>query len=116
MNFINMTPHPVVIRKKDGSEITIEPSGQVFRLDEEDERLHDIDGIELVYRKFKLPDSIPPEFSDPQVVVIVSLPALMALKATGVSFDALIVAPDTGSGAIRDSQGRIVGTTRLITM
>lgn len=113
MKYVNMTPHSILVRKKDGSEFRIEPSGKVFRLEEVDEVVGSVDGVEVVERKFSV-SSIPEEFNDPEAVVIVSLPALMALKTVGLKHEALIVAPDTGSGAIRDGEGRIIGTTRFI--
>lgn len=115
MKLINMTPHKVTIRKKDGSEVSIEPSGKVFRLEERDEVIGEIDGIEVVKREFTLSE-LPSEFDDDDAVILVSLPALLALRAAQIKTKATILAPDTGSGAIRDAEGRIVGTKRLIAM
>jgi len=123
MKILNLTPHPIVIRRKDGSEITIEPSGLVWRLKEEDveitERLgFDTEGIEVVARRFSVDMSTMPQEIWSADIVIVSLPMLLSLKAALRSMPTkpLFCAPDTGSGAIRDEQGRIVGTTRLITI
>jgi hypothetical protein len=123
MKILNLTPHPIVIRRKDGSEITIEPSGIVWRLKEEDveitERLgFDTESIEVVARRFFVDLSMMPQEVWSADIVIVSLPMLLMLKAalSPMPTKPLFCAPDTGSGAIRDEQGRIVGTTRLITI
>jgi hypothetical protein len=123
MKILNLTPHPITIRRKDGSEVTIEPSGIVWRLKEEDveitERLgFDTEGIEVVARRFSVDMSTMPQEVWASDIVIVSLPMLLSLKATlsPMPTKPLVCAPDTGSGAIRDEQGRIIGTTRLITI
>ncbi len=115
VRFVNLTPHPIVVRREDGSELTIPAAGKPFRLEEEDiETGLDIDGVPLVVRRFKFPEEIPAEFEDPDNIVIVSLPVLQVLKQMGLRFPALVVAPDTGKGAIRDESGKIIGTTRFI--
>ena len=127
MKFINMTPHEVVVRKPDGEEVKISPSGRTLRLREVDQVLEDangnpitVDGIPVVHRVLLPPEELPEEFNDPDAVVIVSLPALMGLvalrEAGSIRPLCWIVAPDTGTGAIRDERGQIVGTTRFITM
>lgn len=80
--------------------------------------------IPVVSRQFDDPAALlPPENSgDPDVpwsclvVWVVSLPALMALRAAGcVRRD--VVAPDTGPGpfgAVRDAEGNIVGVRRFV--
>jgi hypothetical protein len=123
MKILNLTPHPITIRKKNGSEVVIEPSGLVWRLKEEDveitERLDfDTEGIEVVARRYSIDISTMPQEVWSADIVIVSLPMLLSLKAalSPLPKKPLFCAPDTGSGAIRDEQGRIVGTTRLITI
>ncbi len=115
VKFVNLTPHPITVRRLDGSEFTIPPTGKPFRLVEEDRDAgFELDGVPVVERRFVFPTEIPPEFEDEECVVIVSLPALQGLKQMGLRFPATVVAPDTGSGAIRDAEGKIVGTTRFI--
>jgi hypothetical protein len=123
MKILNLTPHPITIRKKDGSEITIEPSGIVWRLKEEDVDITravglDTGGIGIVARRFSVDMATMPQEIWSADIVIVSLPMLLSLKAalSPMPTKPLFCAPDTGSGAIRDEQGRIVGTTRLITI
>jgi hypothetical protein len=123
MKILNLTPHPITIRRKDGSEITIEPSGLVWRLREEDVDITrslglGTEGIEVVARRFSVDMSTMPKEVWASDIVIVSLPMLFSLKAalSPMPTKPFFCAPDTGSGAIRDEQGRIVGTTRLITI
>jgi hypothetical protein len=117
--FVNLTPHKITIFCNDGSTIEVEPSGKVFRLEERDRVIAKIGNVEVVAREFMIPTEIKQFFDNPQAVYIVSLPALMALKTIEKQHPELmdiswIVAPDTGSGAVRDEQGRIIGTRRLI--
>jgi hypothetical protein len=123
MKILNLTPHQVNIHKKDGSIITIEPSGVVWRLREEDTEITnelgiDTEGIEIVARRFSLDTTEVPEEVWSADIVIVSLPLLLALKASLGSLPErpLICAPDTGSGAIRDEKGQVKGARRLITI
>lgn len=80
--------------------------------------------VPVVSRRFEDPASaLPPEGStDPQlpfpvpVLWVVSLPALMAMRAAGCTRKD-IVAPDTGGGpygAVRDERGNIVGVRRFV--
>jgi hypothetical protein len=123
MKILNLTPHPIVIRKKDGTEITIQPSGIVWRMKEDDVEItgqlgFDTEGIEVVARRYSIDmTDIPAEVRSADIV-IVSLPLLLSLKAAlkVMPTKPLFCAPDTGSGAIRDEQGRIIGTTRLVTL
>jgi hypothetical protein len=117
--FVNLTPHKITIYASDGSMIEVEPSGKVFRLEEKDKVVAKIGNVEVVAREFTIPTEVKQFFDNPEAVYIISLPALMALRTIEKQHPELmnttwIVAPDTGSGAIRDAEGRIVGTKRLI--
>ena len=119
--FVNLTPHKVVVYAKDGSVLEIEPSRKVFRLEERDVTIMNIEGVDVVRRTFSIPDDVKSYFDDPNAVYIVSLPALMMLLLVEKPHPELIdvcdiVAPDTGSGAVRDEQGRIIGTRRFIVL
>jgi hypothetical protein len=135
MRIINHTPHALVffppsapdrVRVAEGrffdlqtgEEISpllvLPPSGEVWRMEEVDEEGDPLrlDGREIpvTLRLLKVPEP-PPE--DPDTVHVVSLPLAMAWARILVA-PRDIYAPDTGSGAVRDEQGRIVGTRRLI--
>ncbi len=135
MKVINHTPHSLVIfppsapdrvrvvegrflDPQTGEEIlpllVLPPSGEVWRLEEVDEEgdplLIQGKEIAVALRLLRVPEP-PPE--DPDTIHVVSLPLAMAWARAFVS-PRDIYAPDTGSGAVRDEQGRIVGTRRLI--
>ncbi|WP_322794745.1 hypothetical protein [Thermoflexus sp.] len=88
-----------------------DPEGEL-RLEEIDEpgdpvRIGDLQ-IPVVLRMFRVPP--PPPESE---AVIVSLALAQAWAREYVAPKNVFV-PDTGTGAVRDQAGRIVGTTRLI--
>jgi hypothetical protein len=119
MKFINLTPHPITIFPKEGEPITVPPSGKVFRLEETDEYFGTLDGIELIVRSLSLPQNWWEFFkdADEETLYLVSLAVVMTLHQTpiaGLLPYVHIAAPDTGSEAVRDEQGRIIGTKHLI--
>jgi len=117
--FVNLTPHAITIVRDDGSTVNVEPSG-VFRLRERDIPKERIGGVDVVCRQFYIDPADLAMFDDPTAVYIVSLPALMALETIRYTLPELaqltIVAPDTGSGAVRDSAGNIIGTRRFVVL
>lgn len=109
--FVNLTPHPVTIRKPDGSEITIAPSGVVARVNSSEEVLQALDGIPVIQRKWgdiQFGGSI-----EPDKIYIVSSLVLSALQ-NGSPLAHSMVAPDTGETALRDEKGQIRAVTRLV--
>ena len=92
-------------------ELPPDPSGPL-RLEEVDEegdpvRVGDVE-VPVALRLYRVPDPPPPGEA-----VIVSLALAQAWARIFVAPEGIYV-PDTGSGAVRDLGGRIVGTTRLI--
>ena len=100
MEYINLTPHEVIVVRKNGTSKTYPPSGQVARVEIEDICVAYLDGIPVYRGKVKEVTGIP----KPQtgVVYIVSLFVLQHCKERHD-----LIAPDTNS-AIRDEQGKIV--------
>lgn len=138
MRFVNLTPHPVTIYRRDGEGVLarIDPEPESLRLAEADESVihaaidlgrsgvnrHDIANwysegnyglaVPVVLRQYSAPLLPPPA---DQTLYIVSLPALMGLRAAG-ELRRDIVAPDTGPGpwgAVRDEKGNVIGCYRL---
>ena len=99
MNIINLTPHEVVVEYRDGSRKTFHPSGQVARVELEDEQVGEIDGIPVIKGKVKEVTGIPKKQDG--VYYIVSLFVLQHTNRDD------LIAPDT-NGAIRDNEGRII--------
>jgi len=125
MRVVNLTPHEITLQLEDGRRVSIPPSGKIFRLDELDEPASSVavkvDGedveveVEVVRRSFRV-TNFEELFEKEDMVAIVSLPALIALRQAGIRTRAMIVAPDTGATAIRDERGQIVAVRRFITM
>ena len=99
MELINLTPHEVVVEYRDGTRKTFPPSGQIARVEMEDEYLFDIEGIPLHKGNVKEVTGIPEKQEG--IMYIVSLFVLQHVERAD------LIAPDT-NGAIRDEQGRIV--------
>lgn len=105
--FINLTPHDITIYGNNKEVIrTIPASGTLARIETKTERVGEIDGIPLMQTFTGNVSGI----AEPQeeVYQIVSMPVAQVLSGR-----ADILAPDTGSGAVRDESGRILGTLRL---
>ena len=133
MRFINLTPHPITLVTEEGK-IEIPPSGEVLRVAEERKVLEKEELVEEVLYKditigekafrneHELYEYLKEKFNvneNGRVYVIVSLPALLSLKAKGFAREYqnyLMVAPDTSRRAVRDEQGRIVGVKGFVTL
>lgn len=109
--FVNMTPHPVTIRRPDGSEFTIAPSGVVARVDSSEEVLPALEEIPVIRREWG--DIQFGGAIEPDKIYIVSSLVLSALQ-NGNPLAHFMVAPDTGETAIRDEKGQIRAVTRLV--
>lgn len=136
----NLTPHDINLILEDGQKIAIPKSGEPFRLVEQDQ---EGDNPLIVRRRLVHGRDLPspawiseqeqqcscqgPQHGIPgepgacqcgltyflSVYYIVSLPALMGLAAEGVCRGDLI-APDTGSTAIRDETGQVTAVRRFV--
>ena len=109
MNFVNLTPHAIVVRLQDGTDLTFPPSGKVARVDEEPaHNLGDVDGIKILSRTsfwevVDLPEPVE------GVAYIVS--GLVA----GQVYRPDVFSPATGpkDGALRNDKGQIVAVVAL---
>jgi len=106
MEIINCTPHPIKVRNSDGSEITFEPSGILPRVSTEEHEAEPIEGIACVTQSQGKVSGLPEMAED--TFFIVSAMVFNASQRRD------LIAPDTGKGAIRDEQGRILAVTRFI--
>ena len=109
-DFLNLTPHEIVLVTEDGDRLAIPPSGTVARVEAEEESLGTFpvngDGdIPVVSRSFGKVKGLP-KFQD--VPVLVSSMVLAAVPNRAWTF-----APDTGPTAIREN-GQVVAVTRLV--
>ena len=104
---LNLTPHPISIRRPDGSDLTIQPSGTVARVAtvETVVGICPVTGVPVVSRAFGDVQGLP----DDGTPCIVSALVLSACAGRPATF-----APDTGPTAIRDEKGFVVAVTRLV--
>ncbi len=108
--FVNLTPHSIKIRKEDGTEIVVEPSGIVARVAVKQELIGSIDEIPIVANLYGDPEGLP-ETTEADTYYIVSS---LVKSHPKLRDNELFVAPDTGPTAIRDSSNKIVAVTRLV--
>lgn len=122
-NILNLTPHPICVSfTKNGETGTdlIPVSGKEVRLaNKPQEKLFELDGIQ-VYSAPQYEQTIEwPDIPSHISAVIVSMPVgqLVAELSKNPEYrlSYYVMGPDTGpSAVIRDSSGKITGTTRLI--
>jgi hypothetical protein len=113
VKLINLTPHPITIVVGD-QKLVLAPSGNVARVSQGYRDLGtlglgDTNNIPVVATTYGDVTGLPPE--EPGTFYIVSALVAQAAWAAG-RLD--VLAPDTGAGALRDQEGKIVGVTRLI--
>ena len=128
MKVINLTPHPISIYRLDSDDVLLEipASGDVARLAENDSAAGSIWGFDLRHvvnwqdgENYTL--SVPvvrrdwskiiglPDPSEGNVF-IVAMPVLSALNGSRND----VCCPDFGRGALRNDEGTIIGTRRLV--
>lgn len=128
---INLTPHDIVVRREDGTDVTVPPSGTVARVVGATRQVRSFGGVPVKVdepgRVEGLPApqaplwdgySEPPPGYDPTPapgpVYLVSGMVLSALREAKSTRDD-VFAPGTGpaDGAIRNERGHIVAATCL---
>lgn len=104
---INLTPHPITIRRTDGAEVTIPPSGMVARVTTVETVIGTCPetGVPIVARTYGEVRGLPEE-GTPCLVSALVLAAVPGRKG--------VFAPDTGATAVRDDRGQIIAVTRLV--
>lgn len=112
---LNLTPHAIVVMNDEAEEITsFEPSGTIARVTTSEKEVgvwnYDGDYIAIVVGEKGEVTGLP-EDKDTQFLV-----SGMVLDALGPEYHNIAFAPDTGATAVRDTQGRIIGVTRLRTV
>ena len=111
MDFVNLTPHAIVVKGKDGKEITFPPSGKIARVMTTDVVI-DPANAPFPVVKTKITgitgiDGIPEGHA--------GIVSSMVLDNLPRSVEGAFFAPDTGATAIRNADGQIVAVTRLRT-
>lgn len=114
MKLINLTPHEITIYLDGADPLVIPPSGMVARVAQEYVSVGNLDlgggiAVPLVATQYGAIQGLP----DPVDGVFYITSALVAQAAWSQGRKD-VLAPDTGAGAVRDDQGRIVGVRRLL--
>lgn len=128
----NFTPHDLAIYGPGGDTTTWESEGSVRAIEEDSPKgsatIHEGLAVDLVWREYVGTEGVPAlSISSREAealrdgdMLIVSLVAAQALKKTGAlealdAFGVSVFMPDTGpGGVVRDDEGRILGTKRLV--
>ena len=100
MKILNLTPHAIRLPN-----VTIEPSGYVARCEEITKRMFEIDGIEIVTKKYGNVQGLPGKEQD--TVYIVSMLVRQALSYRDDLF--------SPGDLVRDKEGNITGCLNLVT-
>lgn len=103
MRIVNLTPHEVKIVDGGNNVVAVFPSDGVARACQHDVPAGEIESIPVVKTEFGEVLGLPEPAEG--IVYIVSRITVEAAQAQGRSTDDLLVT----SGAVRDSQGRIIG-------
>lgn len=107
MEILNLTPHDIIVQKKDGSLKRILKSDSVARLSTREVHVGEVVGTPIFRREFGETKGLPDELEG-----VMYLVSSFVLQANQHRMD--ILAPDTGPTAIRDDRGQIVAVTRFI--
>ncbi|MEM4202481.1 MAG: hypothetical protein QXS54_00280 [Candidatus Methanomethylicaceae archaeon] len=111
MNVINLTPHKVVVITEDENHnpyvYEFPPSGVIARVSSTQTEVTCINGIPVVKTEIGEVENLP----EPQDDTIYIVSSLVAQALAGKRDD--VVAPDTGSTAYRDEEGRITAVRRF---
>lgn len=108
MNLINCTPHPIVFVQGDGNKTIFPPSGVVPRVSVNSIPIEPSPLPYPVVREVMGKVENLPEFRADQVLIV----SRLVFEASPDRQD--LIAPDTGAGAVRDGNNRIVGVTRFV--
>lgn len=109
MNFVNLTPHAITIRKTDGSDEVIPPSGKVARVDEMPNKIErEVNGIPVL-GKSKFGDVI--ELPEPQDGFSYIVSGMVAERVSRID----VFSPATGpkDDAVRNEKGHVVAVRYL---
>lgn len=112
MKFVNLTPHEIVVYAEEKEKVLLKvpAEGIVPRVSTTQETIGDINGVPVRKNTYGTIENLPG--TQPDTVYIVSAMVLSALGGSRVD----VVSPDTGAGAVRDENNRIIGTTGFVTL
>jgi len=109
VNFVNLTPHAIIVRQNDGTDVTFPPSGKVARVDEMPTTVFgEVGGIPILSRTVFGEVVDLPEPTEGFAYIVSGLVA-------GVVYRSDVFAPATGpkDGALRNDKGHIIAVVAL---
>ena len=106
--FVNLTPHDLHLHLANHHVLTIPHDGTIARVTADRVHVADINGFPVFKQTFGDVQGLPAPA--PGVTWIVSGMVLSALNGTRDD----VVAPDSGAGAVRDADGKVIGTTGFV--
>lgn len=106
MNFVNLTPHNIIVEDKNGKEVEIKATGVVARVSTTQNLINTIEGIEIFKTQFGEVENLPKPKAD--TIYVVSAMVLSAVKNTRND----VFAPNT-SKANRNELGHITSVRGL---
>jgi len=102
--WLNLTPHPIGLRRADGTTIVVQPSGELARVAAVEVAGESVGGVPTAYRRLGAAEGLPPT----------GVPCLVsALVLSACPGREGVYGPDTGPTAIREG-GQVVAVTRLV--
>lgn len=104
---VNLTPHAINIIAEDGNTIATFPSEGIARATQEQVKIGELNGVELVSMKFGETIDLPAPSAD--TFFVVSIITANAAKAGGRSTDDLLITADP----VRNDAGQIIGCRRF---
>ena len=114
MNLLNLTPHAITVVLADGNEVVFPPSGDTARVVMVEEHVDGFFTIPVISRQASGISGLPAERPEGYQGVLVSAMVLDALPKHPITPCYRVFAPDTGSTALRNTEGHIVAVTRLV--
>lgn len=108
----NLTPHEIMVYTQNKEQVLfkVPAEGIVPRVSVEQKTVGEINGVPVRKNTYGAVENLPE--TQPDTIYIVSAMVLSALAGTRSD----VVSPDTGAGAVRDENNRIIGTTGFVTL
>lgn len=107
MKIVNLTPHEIVLYKE-GKKIIFEPSGLICRVDIEQKKEKEIEGIEVYKNELNKVIDFPNK--EGELYIVSSIVGQELAKEGKKNY----IVPNTTKNEIRDSENKIIGVTSFM--
>jgi len=111
MKIINLTPHTINYYVDGVFYKSFEPSGLIAKVNEFTIMCGVVDDLRMVGKRYSEVEGlpIPSKYNEEPKMYIVS-----DIVKAAVNYRNDVIAPDTGSGAVKNEQGHIIGISQFI--